>query len=135
MTSLEKSIKLGYLFLSLKPKTKKQKNINTCTTFCCMYWYVSIYSEECFWPQYIYPKLSSFNGYRWCPLGKFSHLVLEQLFYQNIIFLAIPNIYEERHTRSIYQYMHHFLLHVLVCFNLFRRVFLTPIHVPKIEFL
>ena len=39
--------------------------------------------------------------------------------------------WEERtDTKKTHQYMHHFLLHVLVCFNLFRRVFLTPIHVP-----
>ena len=44
-----------------------------------MYWYVSIYSEKCFWPQYIYPKLIPNNGYRCCPLGKLSHLGLEQL--------------------------------------------------------
>ena len=44
-----------------------------------MYWYVSIYSEKCFWPQYMYPKLSPNNGYRWCPQGKLSHLGLEQL--------------------------------------------------------
>ena len=78
MTSLEKAIDLGYLFLTFKPK-KIRKNINTCTTFFYMYWYVSIYSEECFWHQYMYPKLSANNGYRWCPLGKFSHLWLEQL--------------------------------------------------------
>ena len=29
-----------------------------------------------------------------------------------------------------YQYMHHFMLHVLVGFNFSRRVFLTPIHIP-----
>ena len=78
MTSLEKAINLGCLFLTLKPKYI-YIYINKCTTFCCMYWYVSIYSEDCFWPQYMYPKLSSFNGYRWCPLGKLSHLRLEQL--------------------------------------------------------
>ena len=44
-----------------------------------MYWYVSIYSEEFFWTQYMYPKFSPFNGYRWCPLGTLSHLGLEQL--------------------------------------------------------
>ena len=76
MTSLEKYMDLGYLFLTLKPP---KININTCNTFCCIYWYVSIYSEECFWPQYMYPKLGPFNGYRWCPLGKLSHLGLEQL--------------------------------------------------------
>ena len=27
----------------------------------------------------MYPKLSPFNGYHWCPLGKLSHLGLEQL--------------------------------------------------------
>ena len=45
-----------------------------------MYWYVSIYSEECFWPQYLYPKLIPNNGYCWCPIGKLSHLGLEQLY-------------------------------------------------------
>ena len=29
----------------------------------------------------MYPKLSPNNGYRWCPLGKFSHMGLEQLCY------------------------------------------------------
>ena len=69
MTSLEKAINLGYLFLTFKPG---KKTIKTCTTFFCMYWYVSIYSEECFWPQFMYPKLISNNGYRWYPLGKLS---------------------------------------------------------------
>ena len=77
MTSLEKAINLGYLFLTLKPP---KKYINTCTTFFCMYWYVSIYPEECFCPKYRYPKLSPFNGYRYCPLDKLSHLGLEQLY-------------------------------------------------------
>ena len=77
MTSLEKAINLGYLFLTFKPK---KKTINTCTTFFCMYCYVSIYSEECFWPQYMYSKLSPFNRYRWCPIGKLSHLGPEQLY-------------------------------------------------------
>ena len=75
MTSLEKAIDLGYLFLTFKPKIY----INICTTFCCIYGYVSIYSEECFWPQYMYHKLSPFNGCCWYPLGKLSHLGLEQL--------------------------------------------------------
>ena len=44
-----------------------------------MYWYVSIYAEKCFWPQYMYLKMSPNNGFRWCLLGKFSHLGLEQL--------------------------------------------------------
>ena len=44
-----------------------------------MYWYVSIYSEECFWPQYMYPKLCPFNGCRWYPLDKLSHMGLKQL--------------------------------------------------------
>ena len=44
-----------------------------------MYWYFPIYSEECFWPQYMYHKMSPNNGFRWCPLGKLSHLGLEQL--------------------------------------------------------
>ena len=44
-----------------------------------MYWYVSIYSEKCFWPQYMYPNLSPNNGFCWCPLGKLSNLGLEQL--------------------------------------------------------
>ena len=78
MTSLEKAINLGYLFLTLKPQ---KKHINTCTTFFCIFWYVSIYSEDYFWPPYMYPKLSPFNGYRWCPLGKLSHMGLEQLYF------------------------------------------------------
>ena len=78
MTSLEKAINLGYPFLTFKSE-KRKKTINTCTNFFCVYWYVSIYSEKYFWPQYMYPKLSTNNGYRWCPLGKLSHLGLEQL--------------------------------------------------------
>ena len=50
-----------------------------------MYWYVSIYSEESFWPQHMYPNLRPNNGYRWCPLGKLSHLGLEQLTYVGIL--------------------------------------------------
>ena len=90
MTSLEKAINLGYLFLTLKPQ---KRHINTCTTFCCMYWYVSIYSEGCFWPQYMYPKLSPFKGYCWCPLGKLSHLGLEQLCTNilTVFFGLVPN--------------------------------------------
>ena len=84
MTSLEKAINLGYLFLTLKPKYI-YIYINTCTIFCCMYWYVSIYSEECFWLQYMYPTSSTFNGYHWCPLGKLYHLGLEQLIRKNDI--------------------------------------------------
>ena len=37
------------------------------------------FSEKCFWPQYMYPELIPNNGYRWCPLGKLSHLGMEQL--------------------------------------------------------
>ena len=32
-----------------------------------------------------------------------------------------------------YQYKHHFLLLVFIYFDLFRKVFLTTIHVPQIE--
>ena len=76
MTSLEKAINLGYLFLTYKPK----KTINTCTFFFSMYGYVSIFSEKYFWPQYMYLTLIPNNGFRWCPLGKLSHLGLEQLY-------------------------------------------------------
>ena len=76
MTSLEKSIKLGYLFLTYKPK---KKPINTRTSFFCMYWYFSISPEKYFWPQYMYLTLSPNNGFCWCPLGKLFHLGLEQL--------------------------------------------------------
>ena len=81
MTSQEKAINLQYHFLTYKPE---KKTINTCTTFFCMYWYVSIYSENCFWPQYTYPELSPNYGYRWCPLGKLSHLGLEQLHFWRV---------------------------------------------------
>ena len=33
-------------------------------------------------------------------------------------------------NKKTHQYMHLFLMHVLVCFNSFINVFLTPIHVP-----
>ena len=72
-------LNLGYMYLGQKTFLNKLIHINTCTTFCCMYCYVSIYSEECFWPQYMHPKLIPFNKYRWCPLGELSHLCLEQL--------------------------------------------------------
>ena len=78
MTYLEKAINLGYLFLTYKPE-KNKNPINTCTSLFFMYWYFSIYSEECFWPQYMYHKMSPNNGFCWCPLGKLSHLGLEQL--------------------------------------------------------
>ena len=81
MTSLERVINLRYVFLTFKPKKEKEKPINTCTFLFCMYWYFSIYSEEFFWPQYMYHKMSPNNGFCWCPLGKFSHLGLEQLVY------------------------------------------------------
>ena len=32
-----------------------------------------------------------------------------------------------------YKYEHHFLLLILIYLNLFRKVFLTTIHVPQIE--
>ena len=35
--------------------------------------------------------------------------------------------------KKTHQYMHLFLLHVLVYFNFFRKVFLTPIHVPYFD--
>ena len=78
MTSQEKAINLRYLFLTYKPGEKK-KPINTFTSFFCLYWYVSIFSEKYFWPQNMYHKTSPNNGFRWCPLGKLSHLGLEQL--------------------------------------------------------
>ena len=34
-----------------------------------------------------------------------------------------------------YQYDHHFLLLILIYLNLFRKLFLTTIHVPKIDYL
>ena len=81
MTSQEKAINVQYHFLTYKPEKKEKKSINTCTSFFCMYWYVSIFSEKYFWPQYMYCKMSPNNGFRWCPLGKLSHLGLEQLSY------------------------------------------------------
>ena len=51
------TVQISYL------KTKMyNRKINTSTTFCCLYWYISIYSEKCFWLQYMYSKLSRFNG-------------------------------------------------------------------------
>ena len=79
MTSQEKAINLRYLFLTYKPGKKKKKHINTFTSFFWLYWYVSIFSEKYFWPQYMYHKMSPNNGFRWFPLGKLSHLGLEKL--------------------------------------------------------
>ena len=39
----------------------------------------------------------------------------------------------EKNKGKTHQYMHPFLLHVLVCFNFSIKVFLTPIHVPQFE--
>ena len=80
MTSQEKAINLRCLFLPINREKKKKKTINTFNSFLCMYWYVSIFSENYFWPQYMYHKMSPNNGFCWCPLGKLSHLGLEQLF-------------------------------------------------------
>ena len=92
MTSMEKAINLGYVFLTLKPE---KKHINTCTTICCMYWYVSINSEECFWPQYMYSELIPNKGYRWCPLRKLSNLGLEQLITRSSFFQACSSLYRD----------------------------------------
>ena len=91
MTSLENAINLGYLFLTFNPPPKK--TINTFTTFFCTNWYVSIYSEEFFWPQYMYYKMSPNNGFSWCPLVKLSHLGLEQLYRPNATNNNVLEIY------------------------------------------
>ena len=44
----------------------------------------------------MYPKLSPFNGYRWCALGKLSHLGLEQLIEVTV---APGNIYTRQTGR------------------------------------
>ena len=66
MTSLEKAINLGYLFLTFKPQKK-----------------ISIYaplSSACIGMfQFIQKSVFDPNTCRWCPLGKLSHLGLEQL--------------------------------------------------------
>ena len=76
MTFLKTSINLRYIYLTLKPA---KKHVSMSTTFCCSYWYISIYSEKGFWPQYMYRKLSPFNGWIWLTLGKLSHIGLERL--------------------------------------------------------
>ena len=117
MTSLEKAINLGYLFLTLKPK---KKHINTCTIFFCMYWCVSIYSEECFWPQYMYPKLCPFKGYRWFPLGKLSHLGLEQLltahFGEGLFSKNLHDIQKKQRKISLNKIFYHLIFLMLVLF-------------------
>ena len=55
----------------------------------------------------MYLKLSPFNGYCWCPLGKFSHLGLEQLlawspassfkFVLTFVALGIHRFWDSRH--------------------------------------
>ena len=78
MTSHEKAINLWYLFLTYKPE-KNEKPINTFTSFFWMYWYVSIFQKSIFDPNTCTIPKSPNNGFRWCPLGKLSHLGLEQL--------------------------------------------------------
>ena len=101
MTSQEKAINLWYLFLSYKPK---KKTINTFTSFFCMYWYVSIFSEKYFWPQYMYHKMSPNNRFRWCPLGKLSHLGLEQL-HSKYLVKNIFETYNEKHYQNLYLFI------------------------------
>ena len=54
----------------------------------------------------------------------------EKAIYLGYLFLTYKT---EKNEKKNHQYMHLFLLHVLVCFNFFRKVFLTPIHVPYKE--
>ena len=89
MTSQEKAINLRYIFLTFKPKRRK-KNHQYMRIFILHVLVFSIYSEECFWPQYMYHKMNPKNGFRWCPLGKLSHLGLEQL--HNVILLTTNHI-------------------------------------------
>ena len=79
MTSQEKAINLRYLFLTYKPE-KKEKNpsIHSPLSSACIGMF-QFFSEKYFWPQYMYCKMSPNNGFRWCPLGKLSHMGLEQL--------------------------------------------------------
>ena len=77
MTSQEKTINLRYIFLTYKPGGGEP--INTLTTFLCMYWYVSIFQKSNFDHNTCNVPKRPNNGFRWCPLGKLSHLGLEQL--------------------------------------------------------
>ena len=45
------------------------------TTSCWSYWYISIYSANCFWLKYMYRKFSLINRYFWYPLVIFILLV------------------------------------------------------------
>ena len=79
MTSQEKAINIRYLFLTYKPKKKPHQYIHL---FLLLVLVCFNFSEKYFWPQYMYHKMSPNNGFRWCPLGKLSHLRLEQLLYE-----------------------------------------------------
>ena len=80
-----------------------------------MYWYVSICSEEFFWPQYIYHKKSPNNGYRLCPLGKLSHLGLEQflcpiIFHYFVLITRSYSVSESLHFFNTHSHIHKFLV-------------------------
>ena len=51
------------------------------------------FSETSFWPQYKYLTLIPNNGFRWYPLGKLSHMGLEQLFSTFYIILFMNCFY------------------------------------------
>ena len=79
MTSLEKANNLGFIFITLKPiYIYIYISIHAPLSAACIEMFQFI-QKSVFWPQYMYPKLSPFNGYSWCPLGKLSHLGLGKL--------------------------------------------------------
>ena len=61
----------------------------------------------------MYPNLSPNNGYRRCPLGKLSHLGLEQL-----RSVSIEGITLEKYS-ALHQTNHHIMCHVKQCIVIF----------------
>ena len=79
MTSQEKAINLGYLFLTYNRKKKKNHqyiHLFLLIVLVCFNFFIKVFLT----PIHV-PQMSPNNGFRWWPLGKLSHLRLEQLYW------------------------------------------------------
>ena len=77
MTSQEKAINLWYLFLTYKPG-EKNPSIHSPLSSACIDMF-QFFQKSIFEPNTCTTPRRPNNGFRWCPLGKLSHLGLEQL--------------------------------------------------------
>ena len=79
MTNQEKAINLWYLFLTYKPEIYiYNPSIHSPLSSDCIGMF-QFFQKSIFDPNTCTLPKSPNNGFRWCPLGKLSHLRLEQL--------------------------------------------------------